>query len=50
MGGEMTFIEFLKIKKDIDVADHDMDELMEEHYAEYNTYMMSLKDGCGPDV
>ncbi len=50
MGGEMTFVQFLKVKKEINAEGQDLDELMEEHYAEYNAYMMSLKDGCGPDV
>jgi hypothetical protein len=47
--GAVTFIEFLKIKKKIDVDGSDLDDLMEEFYGEYNSYMMSLKDGCGPD-
>ncbi len=50
MGGEMTFVQFLKVKKEIDTDGQDLDELMDEHYGEYNAYMMSLKDGCGPDV
>ena len=44
----MTFIEFLKVKKDINPEGHDMDELMTEHYDEYTDYLMHLKEGCDP--
>lgn len=46
---EMTFIEFLKVKKDIDPEARDMDELMAEHYDEYTDYLMHLKEGCDPE-
>jgi hypothetical protein len=45
----MTFIEFLKIKKKIDITEHDMDELMSEHYDEYTELLMTLKEGCSQD-
>ncbi|MDH4226807.1 MAG: hypothetical protein OEV59_03500 [Deltaproteobacteria bacterium] len=43
----MTFIEFLKKKKDIDPDTRDLDELMDEYYEEYKAFMTGLKDGCG---
>lgn len=45
----MTFAEFLKVKKKVDVEGSDMDELMDEYYDEYTKFMMQLKDGCGPE-
>jgi hypothetical protein len=46
----MTFIEFLKVKKDINPDAHDMDELMAEHYDEYTEFLLTQKDGCGADA
>jgi hypothetical protein len=43
----LTFIEYLKIKKGIDVRGEPMTELMESYYAEYAEYLAGLKDGCG---
>ncbi len=45
----MTFIEFLKIKKKIIIEEHDMDELMIDHYDEYTEFLMTLKEGCSQD-
>jgi hypothetical protein len=45
----MTFIEYLKIKKDIDPAEGDLDELMTEYYDEYAEYLQQVKDGCGEE-
>ena len=48
-GEKVTFIEFLKIKKAIDPEEHDIDELMAEHYDEYTEFLMTLKEGCSQD-
>ncbi len=45
----MTFNEFLKIKKNIDPEEHDIDELMDDHYDEYTEFLMTLKEGCSQD-
>ena len=45
----MTFLEFLKIKKDIDAAEGDLDELMDEYYDEYSDFLATIKDGCSTD-
>ena len=45
----MTFIEFLKIKKEIDPEGRDLSELTDEYYEEYTEYLMAQKDGCGPE-
>jgi hypothetical protein len=45
----MTFIEFIKIKKKLDPAEHDLDELMNDHYDEYTEFLMTLKEGCSQD-
>ncbi len=45
----MTFIEFLKIKKEIDPEGHDMDELMADHYEEYTDFLLTQKESCTPE-
>lgn len=45
----MTFVEFLKVKKEIDPEGQDIDELMSDHYDEYAEYLHQLKEGCSPD-
>lgn len=45
----MTFNEFLKVKKGIDPAEFELDELMENYYDEYTDFLSALKDGCGPE-
>lgn len=42
----MTFLEFLKIKKEIDPSEKDMGELMAEHYDEYLQYLLTVKEDC----
>ncbi len=44
----MTFIQFLKIKKGIDPEGKDLNELMNEYYDEYTSFLMGTKDGCSP--
>ena len=48
-GSLVTFNEFLKIKMDIDPHEHDIDELMSEHYDEYKEFLDTLKEGCSQD-
>jgi hypothetical protein len=43
----VTFLEFLKTRKKIDITEKDLQELMEEHYEEYREFLMKIKDGCG---
>lgn len=43
----MTFLEFLKKEKMIDIDSLDMSELMERYYDEYRSYLDSNKEGCG---
>ncbi|MEE8185907.1 MAG: hypothetical protein V3T96_05905 [Thermodesulfobacteriota bacterium] len=45
----MTFIEYLKHKKSIDVADADITKLMDKYFEEYREFLLKLKDGCGPE-
>ena len=45
----MTFLEFLKIKKDINAVEGDLDELMDEYYDEYSNFLQTLKEGCSTD-
>ena len=42
----MTFLEFLKEEKKIDIDSLDMSELMERYYDEYRSYLESIKEGC----
>ncbi len=44
----MTFLEFLKIKKGIDMEGKNMFEFMDDYYDEYLMYLRGVKDGCGP--
>lgn len=44
----MTFKEFLKIKKEIEVDDKNIFEYMDDYYDEYMMYLKGVKDGCGP--
>lgn len=43
----MTFLEYLKMYKEIDVDSCDMMELMEMYYDEYRKSLLRIKDGCG---
>ncbi|MCK4739564.1 MAG: hypothetical protein KAT46_06415 [Deltaproteobacteria bacterium] len=45
----MTFVEFIKRKKKLEPAEHDLDELMEKYYEEYQELLSKIKDGCGTD-
>lgn len=45
----MTFLEFLKIKKDIVATDAELDDLMDEYYDEYHDFLAKTKDGCATD-
>jgi hypothetical protein len=45
----MTFIEYLKHKKNIDAMGADMTELMDEYYEEYREFLLKFKDGCGSE-
>ncbi|MBI1912365.1 MAG: hypothetical protein HYS21_10235 [Deltaproteobacteria bacterium] len=44
----MTFIEFLKVKKEIDTEGRNVFEFMDDYYDEYLMYLRGTKDGCGP--
>ncbi len=44
----MTFMQFLKIKKEIDPEGKDLDDLMDDYYEEYQDFLKGVKDGCGP--
>ncbi len=44
----MTFLEYIKLKKGIDVSKADPTDLMDEYYDEYREYLANIKDGCGP--
>jgi hypothetical protein len=45
----MTFTDFLKKKKGIDIEGKDLNELMDEYYDEYLMFMKGVKDGCSAD-
>ncbi|MFQ5441369.1 MAG: hypothetical protein ACE5EB_01440 [Thermodesulfobacteriota bacterium] len=45
----MTFLQFLKIKKEIETEGKDLGDLMDEYYEEYTEFLKGVKDGCGPD-
>lgn len=42
----MTFLEYLKQKKGIDVKHGDASSFMDEYYEEYRENLSKLKDGC----
>ena len=44
----MTFIEFLKVKKEIDVDRKKAMDYMDDYYDEYLMYLRGVKDGCAP--
>ncbi len=45
----MTFLEFLKRKKGIDMEGKEIFEFMDEYYDEYLAFLRGDKDGCGPN-
>jgi hypothetical protein len=45
----VTFAEFLRIKKGIDIDGKDLSEFMAVYYDEYAEYLKGLKDGCGDE-
>ncbi len=45
----MTFMEFLKVKKDIDPEGKNLADLMDDYYEEYQEFLMGIKEGCGTD-
>lgn len=45
----MTFLEYLKEKKGIEVDRLDIMALMDEYYEEYRQYLSGVKDGCSED-
>lgn len=45
----MTFLEYLKQKKGIEVDKADIIALTDEYYEEYRQYLSGVKDGCSED-
>jgi len=45
----MTFLEYLKQKKGIEVDKADIMALTDEYYEEYRQYLSGVKDGCSED-
>jgi len=44
----MTFMEFIRQKKEIDIEGKNPFDFMDEYYEEYMEFMKGIKDGCGP--
>ncbi len=43
----MTFIEYLKLKKNIaDPESQDLNDLMDDYYDDYMMYLKGVKEGC----
>ncbi|MEK6791112.1 MAG: hypothetical protein AABY45_05355 [Deltaproteobacteria bacterium] len=45
----MTFLEFLKVKKNINMDGKQIFEFMDDYYDEYLAFLKGVKDGCGKD-
>lgn len=45
----MTFKEYLKIKKNIDMEGKEVFEFMDDYYDEYMAFLRGVKDGCSKD-